>query len=83
MDTEEQDSKTDNSLVVTASSTQLTPLVGTAAVHTVSNIPNLTVAPNASIQLISPVPASTPSGDRTVVTVLQYSIYSYGTVVLS
>ena len=54
---------------VPSSSTQSTPLVGTASVHTsstVSNIPNLTVAPNASIELTSPVLVSIPSVDSSI-----------------
>ena len=54
---------------VSSSSTQLTPLVGTTVVHTSSTVlndPNFTVAPNASIQLISPVPVSTSSADSSI-----------------
>ena len=47
---------------VPSSSTQLTPLVGTAIVLTVL----ITVAPNASLHLISPIPVSTPSADSSI-----------------
>ena len=54
---------------VPSPSTQSMPLVGTTVVHTSSTVlnnTNFTVAPNASIQLISPVPVSTPSADSSI-----------------